>query len=179
MKDRKIFYLTAFKYVVPADYEKWFEELAYMGWHPVRVGQWSSIAMRFDRGEPVKYRYVVDMQAMPKKDYRKTYEEFGWELVGQMASAFVWRRKYADERPESFSDLENIKRRNKRFIWAVSVSFFMFLLASIAVTIGFIVTFSSLSAGDFAQFALGIALSYGLTIYLGSVMKKIGKNIDR
>ncbi len=55
--------------------------------------------MNFVKEKPKKYRYVIDMQAFPKKDYKLTYQEFGWEFVGQMASAFVWRKEYAKERP--------------------------------------------------------------------------------
>lgn len=110
MKDTRVLYFSAFRHVVPEDFERWFEELTAAGWHPVKVGQWSSIAMRFERSEPRKYRYVIDMQAAPKRDYRPTYESFGWEFVGQMASAPVWHMAYAEERPESFSDARVGKR---------------------------------------------------------------------
>ncbi|HEX9060509.1 MAG TPA: DUF2812 domain-containing protein, partial [Clostridia bacterium] len=63
---------SAFRYFIPADYEAWFEKLAEEGWHPQKVGQWSSVVMNFAKGEPKKYRYVVDMQAVPKKDYIRT-----------------------------------------------------------------------------------------------------------
>jgi len=177
MKDKKTYWLTAFRYVVPADYEKWFEELAADGWHPVRVGQWSSIAMRFRKGEPKKYRYVVDMQPAPKKEYKTTYKDFGWEFVGQMASAYVWRREYAGERPESFSDIDSRRGRNRRFIWAVAVSFAAFLICGTGLAGGFI--FSGLGDSEKLQMGIFAAICFAAAAALSLVMRKIAKNIDR
>ena len=177
MKQDRTYWLTPFRYVVPADYEHWFEEKAATGWHPVKVGQWSSIAMRFAKGAPKKYRYVVDMQAAPKKDYRRMYEEFGWEFVGQMASAMVWRREYDSERPESFSDLMSRRGRNQRFFWAVSVSCFLFALGALA-TLG-AVLFAPLNAERTLELVIMTAFCVAAAVALGFVMARIRKNIDR
>lgn len=177
MKNRKTFFFSAFKYVIPTDYERWFEELAAMGWHPVKVGQWSSIAMRFEKSEPRKYRYVVDAQPAPKKDYKQTYEEFGWEYVGQMASMHVWRAEYSDVRPESFSDAPSREERNKRFYSAISVAFTIFLVGALAFAAGAL--FSNLTSSDRLQFGLAAGLFSLITILLGVVMRKVKKNIDR
>lgn len=177
MKNKKVFFCSAFKYVVPADYERWFEELAAACWHPVKIGQWSSVVMRFEKTEPKKYRYVVDMQPVIKKDYKQTYEEFGWEYVGQMASAHVWRMLYTDERPESFSDTPSREARNRRFIGAISVSFAIFLIAAIACVAG--ARFSDLASSDRLQFSIAAALFFLFAILLGFVMGKVKKNIGR
>jgi len=126
MKTKKVVWLSAFKHVIPADYENWLEEMALQGWNIDRIGQWSSIRLVFMRTPPKKYRYVYDIQPNPKKDYRATYEQFGWECVGIMASCFIWRKEYSDERPEAFSDMQSIKDRNKRVVRASSVSLFPF-----------------------------------------------------
>ncbi|MGG6310444.1 DUF2812 domain-containing protein [Paenibacillus macerans] len=173
MSEKKTVLLSAFRYVIPAQYEQWFEELAAEGWHPAKVGQWSSLAMRFVKGTPERYRYVVDLQAMPQKGYKQIYEEFGWEYVGRMSSAFVWRKKYAGERPESFSDRENLEVRNKRFIQAISFSFFIFALIAVIVTVSFACLFQGLTAGETIQFWIGIAVSWPAAVYLGWVMRKI------
>lgn len=177
MKERKIRWFTAFKYVVPADYEKWFEDQGREGLHPVRVGQWSSIAMRFEKGDPVNYRYVVDMQPAPKKDYKKTYGEFGWEFVGQMASAYVWRRSYSGERPESFSDAQSKKGRNRRFFWAVMVPLVIFLIGGLGFLGG--ILFTGLDGSSKIQFGIAAILCLAASLALGMVMKKIRRNIDR
>lgn len=179
MKDKKIVWLSAFRNVVPADYENWLEDSSLQGWNIDKIDQWSSILMTFKRGNPKKYRYVYDVQAMPKKDYKTTYEEFGWEFVGQMASVFIWRKEYKQERPESFSDKESLEKRSKRDIAAASVSFMMFLLAAIIITVVFIVNFRYLKPGDILQFILGMVLTYGIFIYMGYVMNKINKNKQR
>jgi hypothetical protein len=177
MSDKKIHWLTPFKYAVPADYENWFEALALEGWHPVKVGQWSSIAMRFSKSEPKRYRYVVDMQAAPKKDYKRMYEEFGWEFVGQMASAMVWRREYDGERPESFSDTPSRRERNKRFFWAVSVSGFLFVAGALAAAGAAL--FAPLDAERRLELLLEAAFCMLAAVGLGAVMMRIRKNIDR
>lgn len=177
MKGRKVYWISAFRYVVAADYESWFEQQAAAGWHPVKVGQWSSIAMRFAKGEPKKYRYVVDMQPFPKKEYRQTYEDFGWEFVGQMASAMVWRREYQIERPESFSDALSRQDRNRRFIGAASFSFFIFLLGAIGFGAGAI--FSQLAASDRIQFGIAAVFLLGLAVLIGAVLLKMRKNMDK
>lgn len=177
MKNKKVFFCSAFKYVVPADYEHWFEELAVTGWHPVKIDQWSSIVMRFEKSEPKKYRYVIDLQPMLKKDYKQTYEEFGWEYVGQMASTHIWRKKYTDERPESFSDVSSREARNKRFIIAISISFTIFLFGAIAFAVGAI--FSNLASSDRLQFGIAAMLFFLTAMLLVFVMGKVRKNMDR
>lgn len=177
MKNRKTLFFSAFKSAIPADYEGWFEELAAMGWHPVKVGQWSSIAMRFEKSEPKKYRYVVDAQPNPKKDYKHTYEEFGWEYVGQMASMHVWREEYTDVRPESFSDAPSREERNKRFFSAISVAFTIFLVGTLAFAAAAI--FSDLTPSDRLQLGLAAALFALIALLLSIVMGKVKKNIDR
>lgn len=177
MKNEKLFFFTAFKYVVPADYEHWFEDLAVSGWHPVKIGQWSSVIMRFEKTEPKKYRYVVDMHPTLKKDYRLTYEQFGWTYLGQMASAHVWRQPYSDERPESFSDAPSREARNKRFIVAISVSLIIFLLATITFAGSALI--SDLTLSDRVQFGIAAGLFLLITILLSIVMNKVKNNIDR
>lgn len=177
MKDRKTYFCSAFKFVVPADYEKWFEDLAAKGWHPQKVGQWNSLLMHFIKGEPRQYRYVVDMQSFPGKSYKQTYKDFGWEFVGQMASAYVWRREYKGARPESFSDSDSRKGRNRRFIGAASVSFVIFLLGGAAFAAGAV--FSGLEPSDKLQFSIASVLFFALAIAIGLAMRKMKRNIEK
>ncbi len=175
MKTRKRFFLPAFRNAVPADFEAWFEHLASEGWFPKNITHTSSLLMSFFKGSPKKYRYVADVQAMPNDDYIATYKEFGWEFVGQMSGIFIWRREYTSDRPEAFSDKENIKNRNRRFAKAVSFSFSIFLLASLIITACLFLNISRLGIGDWVQFILGLALSYSITASLASVMVRILK----
>ncbi len=179
MKRKKTVWFSAFTKVVPADYENWLEDLASQGWHAERIGQWSSIFLTLRKGEPRRYRYVYDMQAIPGKDYKATYEQFGWEFVGQMASALIWRKEYTGERPESFSDAESLEKRNRRVMYAASVSFFLFLLTAAILTVCFALKLGRLTQGDTLQFILGMALTYAFTIYMGSVLSKIYRNKRR
>lgn len=176
MSDKKAAWFSAFINVVPADYEKWLEDLALQGWNIDKIGQWSSIRMVFKHTTPKRYRYVFDMQAAPKKDYKATYEQFGWEFVGQMASAFIWRKEYDGDKPESFSDAESVIKRNTNVMYAVMVSFILFLITSVVLTVSFVLFFSTLNLSDILQFIFGCTLSYLFTIYLGYVIDNINKN---
>jgi hypothetical protein len=179
MKETKRVWLSAFRYVVPADYERWFEEQEARGWHVEKLCQWSSILMTLHKEKPRQYRYVVDLQFTRRRDYIDTYRQFGWEYVGQMASAYVWRREYTGERPESFTDQQTLERRSKRFAAAVCINLILFFLVTLALIVGFILTFPMTRTGQKAQFILGIVLCGLFTGYLWYVWQKIWRNRGR
>ncbi|WP_163881748.1 DUF2812 domain-containing protein [Paenibacillus favisporus] len=175
MKDTKSVWFPAYRYVVPAKLERWLEQMSMSGWHADRIRQWSSLYMTFRRGEPKQYRYVYDLQAVPRKDYKATYEQFGWELVGKMASVYIWRKDYDGERPESFTDTESLKQRGSRVIRAISFSFYLFLLAAVGLTVGLVLFFDGLTTEQKIQYAVGMLLAYGFTVYLGMVMRSVSR----
>jgi len=175
MKTKKIVFFPAFKRVVPSDFENWLEDMAAKGWHIERVRQWSSIIMIFIKGEPKKYRFVYAVHAIAGKDYISTYEQFGWKNLGRMASVNIWRMEYKDDRPEAFTDKDSIASRNNRTIAAVSVSFSIFLLAVLAMSIALIFFSDMLSANDRMQLTIGAVFFAVLVILLGTVMLYIYK----
>ena len=162
------------KHFDPADYEAWFEKLALRGYHP-RITPFSFIAMRFRQGAPKKYKYVVDVQAVPEKEYVATYENFGWEKVGKMANMFVWRKEYDDERPSAFSDRESLKKRNARIAQAMTFSTVMAFIASVICWIGFGVT---LTDGD-AVVTVALGVLGGLTFVAGISLLALSVRILR
>jgi len=170
MKIKKFVFFPAFKRVVPEDFEKWLEKMAAEGWHIERVRQWSSMLMIFIKGEPKKYRYIYDLRAVASKDYISTYEQFGWQYLGRMASVYVWRMEYKDKRPEAFTDKESITSRNYRTVAAVSFSFVIFLVATIAIAVSLIFFSSSISPNDRIQLIIAAILFGVFALALGSVM---------
>jgi hypothetical protein len=176
MIDRKTVLFSAFRYLLPSDYENWLERMAAQGWHTNHFRQWNSIVMTFIRGEPKKYRFVYDPQVSPRKEYIATYEQFGWEYLGRMASAHFWRMEYEGERPEAFSDQESIVRRNRRTIAAVSVSFTLFLITVLAVGILLLFFADSLSRPDRMQVVIAEGFFGVITIALGAVMVFVRRN---
>jgi hypothetical protein len=170
MKIKKIVFFPAFKKVVPSDFENWLEDMAAKGWHIERVRQWSSIIMIFIKGEPKKYRFVYDVHPIAGKEYISTYEQFGWENLGRMASVNIWRMEYKDDRPEAFTDKDSITSRNNRTVAAVSVSFSLFLLGSLAMSIALIFFPDTISANDRIQLIIGAIFFAVLAILLGTVM---------
>lgn len=129
----RAFWFIPFRHVAADDLELWFESMARQGWAPTRLGQWSSLRMRLARGEPATSRYVVDQQTRPRPDYFSTYRDAGWELVGQMASMYVWRRDYRGSRPEAFTDRYSRYQRNRRFALSAATAAALLLVATLVV----------------------------------------------
>jgi len=179
MSDRKIVLFSAFRYLLPSDYENWLERMAAEGWHFNRFRQWSSILMVFRKGAPRRYRFVYDPQVSPSKEYIPTYEQFGWEYLGRMASAHFWRMEYEGERPEAFSDHEGIVKRNRRTIAAVSVSFIIFLVAILAIGTVLLFFADSLSNTDRIQLIIAEGFFGVIVITLGVIMLFLRKNESR
>jgi hypothetical protein len=149
--------------------------MAAKGWHIERVRQLSSIIMIFIKSEPKKYRFVYDVHAIVDKDYIPAYEQFGWEHLGRMASVDIWRMQYEDDQPEAFSDTNSIANRNNRTIAAASVSFTIFLLAALIVSIALIFFSDTLSASYRMQLIILAAFFIVLVILLGTVILHIYK----
>ena len=175
----KVSCLSPFRFVLPSDYERWLETLASEGWHPMKIGQFSSIIMRFRKGEPKKYRYVYDLNAFPKRDYYDTYKQFGWELVGQMASCFIWRKEYDGARPESFTDSESVTLRNRRVRNAVVFALTLFVIALAGLIVGIVISAVAADIGKSLELALSAVPIALLTIYLSWVTAKLGSSDDK
>lgn len=179
MTSKKIVLFSAFRNLIPSDYENWLEGMAAKGWHVSRFRQWNSMIMIFTRAEPRKYRFVYDLQVSPRQDYFSMYEDFGWEYLGRMASAHIWRIPYEEERPEAFSDNESLVKRNRRSIVAVSVSFFIFLMAVIVIGLVLIFSADALSEADKLHMVIAEGVFGLATITLGFVMMILRKNQSR
>jgi hypothetical protein len=179
MNDRKIVWFSAFRYLLPSDYENWLEQMAAEGWHIHHIRQWNSIFMIFHRDKPKKYRFVYDPQVSPRKEYIATYEQFGWEYLGCMASAHIWRMEYEGERPQAFSEQEGLVDRNRRNLTAVSVSFLIFLAAVIAIGLALVFSSGSLSTGDKTQLIIAAIFFGMISLSLGYIMIVMWKNLSR
>jgi hypothetical protein len=179
MSDRKIVFFSAFRHLLPTDYENWLEQMAAEGWHIHHFRQWHSLVMTFQRDKPKRYRFVYDPQVAPRQEYIATYEQFGWEYLGRMASAHFWRMEYEGERPQAFSDLEGLVDRNRRNVIAVSVSLFIFLAAVIAITLALGFASGSLSAGDRIQLLIADIFFGVIALALGYIMYLMWKNLLR
>ena len=179
MKNTKTVWFSAYRWVVPADYEAWMETLAKQGWNIQRIRQWDSIRMTFHKTKPKQYRYVFDLNAFPKEDYKTTYQQFGWEFMGQMASCFIWRKEYTDERPESFTDQNSLIQRNKRVRNAVLACFLVALLGLIGSVIGTAVQAAFQQYQNLCGLIPSFLIFLFFTSYLGWVLRKISRNLIR
>lgn len=157
MSTTRAFWLIPIRHAVPADLERWFEQRAAEGLVADRLRQWSSIRMLLTRRQPATYRYVVDAQPAPRSDYRATYEDLGWQHIGQMASIHVWRRAYTGKRPEAFTDQASTTGRSLRFALAAGIAAVMLLL--VAAVLAIVAVAADPSASDRLQLWLAAGLS--------------------
>lgn len=182
MKNTKTYWFPIFRKVVPADFESWMETLAADGWNVDKVGTTDSIKMTFRKTEPKKYRYVFDLNPFHNtinRDYMRTYEQFGWEFVGQMSSCYVWRTEYADTRPESFTDTDSVIRRNKRFRNAITAALVIFIIAVMAGIAGIVICAATGRTEKIFKLVPYILFMSAFCYYFCWVIGKINGNIDK
>ena len=98
------------KYIKPADLEEFLENCSRDGYHIIPIGQMGFFHFEFIQTEPQKYRYVVDVTALPKVLYMETIVEKGWEYLGKTGNCYVWRKPYEERRPDSFADKACIRK---------------------------------------------------------------------
>lgn len=177
--NKKTVWFPVFRKVVPAEFEEWLEALALQGWHIEKMEQSSSMKMTFHKTEPQQFRYIFDLKARRSADYIHTYEQFGWELVGQMASCYVWRQKYDTVRPESFSDMESRIRRNKRVRNAVAVALALFILGILVSLAGIGVCIAAGRQDKIWDITASASLLSCFAAYMIWVVRKINIHLDR
>lgn len=175
-KDTKAVWWSTYKYAAPADWERFMENMAAEGWNIDRIRQSDSFRMVFHKTQPKKYRYVMDLNAFPKKGYRELYEDFGWKFMGRMASIYVWRREYTGERPEAFTDKASLEKRNAN-VMNVLRALIILMLAGIAVTTIAYAVFPQ-SFTDWIDYVAPVAIFAVMAVVLGVFLRKIYKKRD-
>lgn len=179
MKDTKAVWWATYKYAAPADFEQFMERMAAEGWNVDQIKQWNSFRMVFHKTEPKKYRYVMDLHAFPKKDYVATYEAFGWKLMGKMASVYIWRKEYTDERPEAFTDTASREKRSANILNVFKGLIILMLAAIAVIAVCYALAVKPQNIGEWSDGLISIAILGVLTIVLGVFMRKIYQKRDQ
>lgn len=107
-------WFAALKYIKPGDMEDFLEYSSRDGMHLKMIGQMGLFYFEFEEGEPRKYRYIVDITALPKVMYMQTLIDKGWEYMGKTGNCFVWRMEYDERRPDNFADKFCLKKHCKK-----------------------------------------------------------------
>lgn len=136
---KKTIWLALFKNIVPSDFENMMESLALEGWHIGKIKQFNAIKMSFYKTAPKKYRYIFDANTLLNENFCNTYEQLGWEFMGQMASYVVWRKEYTSIRPESFMDARRLQSRNNKVRNALLFLLILIFLGILALVISGII----------------------------------------
>lgn len=118
---RKSAWLAPFLHPMPERLERWLEAQAAQGWQPTALGDLSAIRLYLAKTKRARIRYVVDPQQHADADYRATYEDAGWEYVGELTSLHVWCRRYKGDRPEAFTDRASRAARDRRLAWVTGI----------------------------------------------------------
>jgi len=119
---RRTAWFAAFVHPTPTRLENWFERQAAEGWEPRELDDMSALRMHLQRSKPAKVRYVVDPRQSVDDSYRATYEDAGWNYVGELSSLHVWSRRYTGTRPEAFTDRPSRRARDTRMAWATGIA---------------------------------------------------------
>lgn len=175
MKMRKSAYFLWFRYYEPKLLEAYLEEQGRLGWHPLKFNFGALLRTNFIKGDPVKYRYVVDYQFIHDKDYIEIYKSFGWTLVGKFSDMYVWRMEYTDSRPEAFSSIENKQCRNNKIANMYLLFAVICLVCSIISILKYVYNLGSLKIWDNVGLVLEIILFTVLTAVLGRRVFKLKK----
>ncbi len=128
----KTSWFAPFTHPTPERLESWLEREASNGWEPREFGDMSAIRMRLHQTKAAKVRYVVDPQQSVDDDYLSTYQDAGWQYVGELSSLHVWRRRYKDARPEAFTDGASRRARDRRLAWATGALGAFVLVGAVA-----------------------------------------------
>jgi hypothetical protein len=181
--NKKTAWFSAFRTIIPADYESWLERLALEGWNIDKLQALSVFRMTFRKTEPKRYRYVYDLNIaamLKQKDYRQTYEQFGWEYVGRLnANTFLWRKEYGDARPEAFTDRESLIQRNQRMLFPTIAGLVLVLAALILALVGIGVCLAIGEQEKAPDLAFCAALMAVLSLFVGWVVHKLRRNLER
>ena len=179
MNERKKYYGLVLRKTMPVEFEAWFEGQAAKGWFPL-IDIHSFFVMRFAKGEPKKYRYIIDYQKKSEDEYIQTYTDFGWEFVGVLSrNYFIWRKEYDNERPEAFTDYESIRHRNRTFIKQVIISFLSFTALCFVATSGVINGITGYGTIRTVFSVTGLCFIYTATAAHVPMISKIIQNIGR
>ncbi|MDR0929850.1 MAG: DUF2812 domain-containing protein [Oscillospiraceae bacterium] len=177
--NKKTVILPAFRHVLPSDFEAMMERNALEGWHVDALSPINSLFITFRKTDPQKYRYVFDLNLRPSEDYLKTYEQFGWELVGKLSSCFIWRKAYTDVRPESFTDRESLLRRDLRIRNALVVCFALAILGAAANAIGLFFEIKDGVVIDILGQGLAMGICLGLAGVLWRFIRKVNRGLEQ
>ena len=179
MSKRRISLLTILRFIPVTDYEDYLEKMALQGWVPDRLHWWNGYVMTFKKATPQRYRYVFDFNPLAKKDYRPTFEEFGWTYMGQLSSCHAWRKAYSTERPESFSDLASLRHRNRGARNVVLSSFLLVIALLVTMLTLLVKNYATLSSG-WIVFLIIASVFFGSSLIFGFwIVWKLQQNIDR
>ncbi len=89
------------------------------GWNLTKVDLFQ-IRFSFKKGKGRKMRYCWDYPAMPGENYFELFKEDGWESMdNRMGPWFIWRKPYAEERPNLYTDTKSLIEKNNRQIRTV------------------------------------------------------------
>jgi len=92
------------------------------GWHLTRVGFFN---YRFEKGEPSDMVYKFDFKVLRKaemNDYILTFEDAGWEHIGNFGSWFYFRTTAdGDHSLELYNDNRSMIEKYKRLLLVLGV----------------------------------------------------------
>ena len=135
-KEGKLIKKIKFAWIyAPDKVEEWLEYMESKGYRLSRIGK-SMLTFYFTKGESRNIKYCVDYQNFINDAYFEIHKSNGWEMIFTnklpLTKYTIWRKEYADEKPEIYFDKTHILKhaRNQCMLYCI-------------VYIPFIITFIS------------------------------------
>ncbi|RDW14987.1 DUF2812 domain-containing protein [Oceanobacillus chungangensis] len=171
IKDRTTVKLDTVKYKLgwiyaPDKLENWLESLEMQGFNLERVNKWG-FKFYFTKGEPRKVRYCADYQNNVTRDYFEAHKESGWQLQYSNKMALskwsIWSKQYEEreERPELYSDSEQMKKHAKRVLathLAICLPMIIMFMSLLVMNIGQLMNESSLEINFWTMIILQLLI---------------------
>lgn len=95
------------------------EGMAAEGWRLIRA-RYACSRFVFERQAPAKVRYCVDYQEKEKPEYLTLLRDAGWRLEYKGSGWYIWSKAYADVKPELFTDVDSLIRRNNMILGSLT-----------------------------------------------------------
>lgn len=156
----------------PDKLEQWLERMEIDGFHLEKINKGGGNKFYFSKGTPRKMRYILDFQNDTKAAYYEIFKQDQWNLVYTVGSLPVkwslWRKEYIDERPNIYTDKEEVTSNAKKMLLTYSV----FYLPIITIFLYYVIktllllTSNISKAIEILPFILGIILIMILPLVL-------------
>jgi len=151
--------------------EIWLSEKAAEGWRLLRC---EGDRYKFEKDDPRNVKYCLDYMdnSQDLDNYKKIFEDDGWEYTGHFRGWRYFRKEYKDgEILEIFTDKDSKKHKYYRVLTASTIKFLLFLPVYYFIVISGFIDLPEILDGFLTL--IGIAWCLTHMYFIGAIFGKI------